>query len=91
MLWPPEITVTVATFEPAIEYVFKTEEPEPEKPSVPTHEYVYEPTPPEAVADQVIELPTFADEGLAEQEPVKVGVGVGDGEGEGVGEGLLEQ
>ena len=72
MLCPPEVTVTVATFEPEVEYDFETEEPEPYKPSVPAQEYVYEPLPPEAEELQVIASPVFADEGLAEQVAVRL-------------------
>ena len=74
-LWPPEVTVTVATFEPAVEYVFEVDAPLAEKPSVPTHVYAYEPLPPEAVADQLIGDPRFTELGEAEQEADKVGSG----------------
>ena len=69
--------MTVATFEPALEYVFEVDAPLPEKPSVPTHVYAYEPLPPEAVADQVTEAPRFTELGEAEQEADKVGSGTG--------------
>jgi hypothetical protein len=39
-VWPPEVTATVAFFVPVIEYTRETEEPEPDKPFVPVHEYV---------------------------------------------------
>ena len=75
-LWPPEVTVTVATFEPALEYVFEVDAPLAEKPSVPTHVYAYEPLPPEAVADQLIGDPRFTELGEAKHDTTRFCVGV---------------
>lgn len=41
------VTATVACFVPAVVYAFWTEAVVPERPSVPLHEYVKEPEPPE--------------------------------------------
>jgi hypothetical protein len=50
---PAEVMTTVAVFVPLVEYALVTELPEPESPSVPLHEYVYEPLPPDGTAVQV--------------------------------------
>lgn len=52
-VWEPSFTVVVAILVPAVVYVLLMLAPEPLNPSVPVHEYVYEPVPPEADADQV--------------------------------------
>ena len=68
LLCEPELTVTVAVFVPAVEYDLVIEEPDPDKPSVPVHEYVYAPVPPDAEEVNTVEFPTFTAEGLAKQE-----------------------
>jgi hypothetical protein len=64
----PEVTVTVAVFEPAVPYVIVADEPEPESESVPLHEYVYEPFPPLGEAVHVAFWPVVIDVGEAEQD-----------------------
>jgi hypothetical protein len=73
LLWEPEVMVTLAVLVPLEEYALVTELPEPERPSVPLQEYVYEPLPPDGDAVQVAEPPYAMEEGETEQEPVRVG------------------
>lgn len=72
-LWEPDVTVTEAVLVPAVEYVFATELPVPERPSVPVQEYAYVPVPPEAVAVHVAELPATMLAGATAQEAVRGG------------------
>jgi len=50
---PPLVAVTVADFVPAVEYVFVAVTPDPERLSVPDHEYVYAPVPAPPLAEAV--------------------------------------
>jgi hypothetical protein len=70
VLSPHEVMTTLAVLVPVVEYVFATELPEPERESVPLHEYVYVPLPLPATAVHVADCPAYMDEGDTEHEPV---------------------
>ncbi len=67
--FPPEVIITEAVFVPLVVYVLETETVAPESPSVPLHEYVYEPVPPEGTAVHVAELSTYILVGETEHDP----------------------
>jgi hypothetical protein len=84
VLSPQEVMTTLAVLVPVDAYALATELPEPERESVPLHEYVYEPLPPPGDAVQVADCPAYMEEGDTEQEPV-------GGTGAGLTVRLLEQ
>jgi hypothetical protein len=64
----PDVTLTMAIFEPAKAYAFETVCEFPKRPSSPLHEYVKLPVPPDALAEKETAEPTEALEALAEHE-----------------------
>jgi len=70
------VTVTVAVFVPGVLYVFVTVCPVPDNVSVPVHEYVYVPKPPEASADHVTGCPVVPGEGEPEHDTASGGGGL---------------
>ncbi len=67
------VTVRVALFCPVVVYVFCTEADEPESPSVPLQEYVYEPVPLGTEELHVTACPVYGLPGAPEQEAERAG------------------
>ena len=67
----PDVTVIEAVFVPVVTYDFTMGLVDPERLSVPVHEYVYAPVPPDGTAVQVTFCPVTTDVGEAEQVVVR--------------------
>jgi hypothetical protein len=67
---PFDEMVTLPVFVPAVPYVFTIVCDVPERESVPLHEYVYVPFPPDGDALHVALCPVVIDDGVTEHEPV---------------------
>lgn len=70
----PDVTVIEPVLVPVDVYCFTTDCVVPERPSVPLHEYVYEPVPPEGVAVHVMLSLVYPEVGVTAQEVLSGGL-----------------